>query len=346
MIYKLTSRIVLLITCAFMLFSSCSDSSSTTLLGDWIHKSDFEGVKRSGAVSFQIGDRVFVGTGFDGTYRLKDFWEYDAARNTWIRKADFPGTARNSAVAFSAAGKGYVGTGFDGTNRLNDFWQYDPDTNSWTQVADFLGDYPDEARYRYGAVAISLNDKGYVGSGYGATLPTGGANDLKDWWEYDPNTNTWSRKTSMGGSKRENAFAFVINGTAYVGGGYNNDYPTDFWKYNVSDDQWTELNPLDDADNSDYDYAIQRESASTFVINGKGYLCVGTFSSIVGTVWEYDVATDLWTQKTTFESTARDAAVSFAVGSYGYIATGRNGSTLRFDDLWAFDPNATQVTGN
>jgi N-acetylneuraminic acid mutarotase len=345
--YKLMSRITMLFVCAFLLFSSCSDSSSTTLLGDWIRKSDFEGVSRSGAVSFQIGERVFVGTGFDGTYRLKDFWEYDAARNTWYRKADFPGVARNSAVAFSAGGKGYVGTGFDGTNRLNDFWEYDPDANTWRQVADFLGDYPNEARYRYGAVSLSLNNKGYVGSGYGSVESNGGANDLKDWWEYDPGTNLWTQKTSIGGSKRSNAFSFVINGVGYLGGGSNNGtYPTDFWSYDATTDNWTALKPLDDPNNTDYDYAIQRESASTFVINGKGYLCVGTFSSIVGTVWEYDVATDFWTQKTTFEGTARDAAVSFAVGSYGYITTGRNGSTLRFDDLWLFDPTATVVTGN
>ncbi len=342
-INKLMSRSNVLLAFLLLALFSCSDSDSTSdLLGDWIRQSDFEGVKRSGAVSFQIGDRTFVGTGFDGTYRLKDFWEYDAARNTWYRKADFPGTARNSAVAFSANGKGYVGTGYDGTNRLNDFWEYDPTANTWKQVADFLGEYPDEARYRYGAIALSLNNKGYVGSGYGALEPTGGANDLKDWWEYDPTANTWTRKTSIGGSKRSNAFGFVIDGQGYVGGGTNNGtYPTDFWKYNQESDLWVELNPLDDTDDSDYTYAIQRESPATFVVNGLGYMCGGTYSAITSTVWEYNPGTDLWTQKSSFEGTSRDAAVGFAVGSYGYVATGRNGSTLRFDDIWKFDPQAT-----
>jgi N-acetylneuraminic acid mutarotase len=344
-IKKITSRQTLLWVLFIGLSFSCSNSdNTTTLIGDWARQSDFEGVKRSGAVSFQIGDRVFVGTGFDGTYRLKDFWEYDAASNSWFRKAEFPGIARNSAVAFSAGGKGYVGTGFDGNNRLNDFWEYNPDDNSWRQIADFLGDYPDEAKYRYGAIAFSLNDLGYVGSGYGASTATGGANDLKDLWEYNPGLDTWTRKASIGNSKRSNAFVFVINGVAYVGGGTNNGtYPTDFWKYNLTENRWDELNPLDDADNSDYTYAIQRESAATFVVNGHAYLCGGTYSSILSNVWEYDVATDLWTEKTSFEGTARDAAVSFAVGSKGYITTGRNGSSLRFDDLWSFDPLAEKV---
>ena len=340
---KLLIRISILFVSLLFLFNACSDSTETAdLVGDWIRKSDFEGVKRSGAVSFQIGDRTFVGTGFDGTYRLKDFWEYDATRNTWYRKADLPGTARNSAVAFSANDKGYVGTGFDGTNRLNDFWEYDPTNDSWKQVADFLGEFSEESRYRYGAVALSLNNKGYVGSGYGFVAPTGGANDLKDWWEYDPNSNVWTRKTSIGGSKRSNAFGFEISDMGYVGGGSNNGtYPTDFWSYNATDDSWTELKPLDDADDSDYTYAIQREAASTFVIGGHAYLWGGTYSTITGSVWEYDTSTDLWTEKSDFEGTVRDAAVSFAVGTKGYIATGKNGSSLRFDDLWEFDPLAT-----
>jgi len=345
MIIKLNSmpRLSISLILLILVFSACSHSSNSDsdLVGDWIRKSDFEGAKRSGAVTFKIGDRVFVGTGFDGTYRLKDLWEYDATRNTWYRKADFPGVARNSAVAFSANGKGYVGTGFDGTNRLNDFWEYDPSANTWRRVADFLGGYENEAKYRYGAVALSLNNKGYVGTGYGSGDPNSGATELKDWWEYDPASNAWNRKTSIGGAKRTYAFGFEINGLGYVGGGSNNGvYPTDFWRYDALNDVWLELSPLDDADDSDYTYALQRDGAATFVINGYGYLCGGTFSSITGTVWESNIGTDRWTQKSTFEGTVRDAAVGFGVGSKGFITTGRNGSTLRFDDLWEFDPTA------
>src|SRR6218665_885842 len=179
-----------------------NNSSQKDKLGDWVKKSDFEGVGRSGAVTFTIGERVFIGTGFDGTNRLTDFWEYDATKNTWYKRKPFLGIGRNSAVAFSANGKGYVGTGFDGTNRLKDFYEYDPATDNWRQVADFTGSA------RYGAVAMSIGNKGYIGSGYDG-------NDLKDWWEFTPpvdelDLGSWTQKVSIGGSKRSNAFAFVI----------------------------------------------------------------------------------------------------------------------------------------
>src|SRR5690242_3602259 len=96
-----------------LLIGSCSSSDtddSSSLLGEWYKKSDFEGVSRSGAVVITIGDKAYMGTGYDGSKWLKDWWEYDADRDFWLRRADFPGTARSAAVAFTINGKGYVGT--------------------------------------------------------------------------------------------------------------------------------------------------------------------------------------------------------------------------------------------
>jgi len=80
----------------------------------------------------------------------------------------------------------------------------------------------------------------------------------------------------------------------------------------------------------------------TFVINGKGYVLLGTRATLDASVWEYNPATDNWTQKNSFEGSVRDSAVGFALGNYGFVATGRS-STLRFDDLWMFDPTAVDV---
>ncbi|HZX73158.1 MAG TPA: kelch repeat-containing protein [Cyclobacteriaceae bacterium] len=335
-----------------VLISSCNDNKNTPttdLIGDWLRKSDFEGVSRSGAVTFTIGTRVFVGTGFDGTYRLKDLWEFDAAKNTWFRKADFPGVARNSAVAFSANGKGYIGTGYDGVNRLNDFWEYNPTTNAWAQIADF----PADSKYRYGAVSMSTSTKGYVGAGYGANIPTGGGNDLKDWWSYNPTTATWTQEQSIGGSKRSFAFSMVIDGKGYVGGGSNNGlHPLDFWEFDPSTASWTQKNNLDDVSGDpNFTWALQREAAATFTINGLGYLTLGNNGSALGDCWQYDPSQDIyqvnykgWTQKTNFEGTPRDGAVGFSVGSKGYITTGRSSNT-RFDDIGEFDPTLPKVDG-
>src|SRR6187399_295985 len=102
--FNLRTRVFILLASisSITIASSCSspeEDSSSDLLGEWYKKSDFEGVSRSGAVAITIDNKAYVGTGFDGSKWLKDWWEYDADRDFWVRKADLPGSARSSAVA-------------------------------------------------------------------------------------------------------------------------------------------------------------------------------------------------------------------------------------------------------
>ena len=53
--------------------------------------------------------------------------------------------------------------------------------------------------------------------------------------------------------------------------------------------------------------------------------------------WEYDPATNAWTQKADFGGTARDGAVGFSIGSKGYIGTGYDG-TGSTKDFWEYTP--------
>ncbi len=310
--------------------SSCHKSSdSTTLIGNWVELSDFDGVPRSDAVGFTIGDKGYLGTGYNDDGRLKDFWEYDPVKNAWTQKADLPGVARNGAVGFGTDTKGYIGTGYDGENKLNDFWEFDPSTNTWTQKADFGG------TARYGAIGMAINNKGYIGSGYDG-------NYLKDFWQYDPATDTWTKKVSIGGSKRRDASCFVIDGKGYVVDGIDNGtYENDFWMYDPSTDTWTEKRKISNATDQSYDdkyTSITGISKAAFAVNGMGYL-VGGSGTIAKTVWEYDPVTDLWDQKTDLEGAERIEAVGFAIGTRGYVTTGRS-SSYYFDDIWGFDPNA------
>jgi N-acetylneuraminic acid mutarotase len=322
---------------SFVAATSCSDSADDdddTFLGEWYKKSSYEGVARSGSVGFVIDGKAYVGTGYDGDEWLKDFYQYDADKNNWYKKADFPGAARSAAVAFAINGKGYVGTGYDGTNYLKDFYEYDPSSDTWTQIADFTG------TARFQATAFSIENLGYVGTGYDG-------NYLKDIYAYDPQTNSWLQKASYSGDKLINAFSFSIDGRGYVGGGTNNGVLNqEFWEYDPLNDLWQEKNDLQDDDNdedeSDEDYTIARSMAVTFVMNGKGYVCVGTRSGLDSEVWEYNPSLDAWEEKNAFEGAGREAAVGFTVGDRGYITTGRS-STYRYDDLWQFDPAAEDV---
>jgi len=322
------------VTIGLLLFNACSigdpGNDTSGLLGEWYKKSDFEGSSRSGTVLITIGGKAYMGTGYDGSKWLKDWWEYDPERDFWTRKTDFPGVARSTATAFSIHGKGYVGTGYDGTKNLRDFWEYDPGADSWKQIADF------EGTARYGALSFAIGNRGYVGTGYDGSY-------LKDIWEYIPDTDSWTQRVSVGGSKRVNAFVFVIDDKAYLGGGKNSGVlQHDLWEYDAAADTWTAKKRLDHKDYTNQGYTISRELPASFVINGLGYITCGTVSALDPAVWEYNPAKDVWTKRTTFEGAVREGPVGFAMNGKGYLSTGRSG-TLRYDDIWMFDPLATDT---
>jgi len=314
----------------FIGLGGCNNDPDTDLIGNWVKLSPLDGVSRSDAVGFSIGDKGYVGTGYDGDDRLNDFWEYDPTRNSWTQRADLPGDVRNSAVGCGTDTKGYIGTGYNGISKLNDFWEYDPQTNKWTQKADFSGGI------RIGAVAFSIDNKVYIGSGYDGHY-------LKDFWKYDPDSDTWAQVSGFGGEKREDAVAFVIDRKAYVCTGINSGtYEDDFWVYDPDTDSWTQKRDIANTSNDSYDNkytSIVGSNKVAFTVNGKGYVATGGQGTTGTNVWEYDPVNDLWTAKTAFEGAARYEAVGFAIGSRGYVTTGRT-SSLYMEDLWAFDPDA------
>ncbi len=307
---------------------SCNDDDGDDFIGNWTEMSVFNEEPRSSSSAFTIGDRGYMGTGFDGDDYLKDFWAYDMATNSWQQLADFPGIERSSAVGFSSNGLGYMGTGFNGDSNeeLSDFYSYNPDTNTWTPIADFGGSA------RYGAVGFGSDTNGYVGTGFD------GDNDKKDFWKYDPITDTWEEIFGFGGSKRRDGAVFQIGQDVYLLSGVSNGiYEEDFWVFDLQSESWTALEDL----NEDDDDTIIRANAVAFSQNGLGYIACGEVGGALATVWEYNPGTRDWTERTAFERLARRDAVAFSNGQRAFVALGRNG-TLYLDDMMEFFPNDAQ----
>ncbi|MBS1658849.1 MAG: T9SS type A sorting domain-containing protein [Bacteroidetes bacterium] len=205
------------------------------LTNSWTQKTDFPGTGRRYAMGFSIGSKGYLGfgdSGFSG-YK-KDFWEYDPATDTWTEKAQIGGKGRAATAGFSIGNKGYVGPGgsvaSDG-GAARDFWEYDPVTNVWTQKTTFPGPG------RWSAVGFSIAGKGYVGTG-DIELNDFELASLKDFWEYDPVSDTWSQKADLGGSARYRAAGFAIGNKGYIGTGAYYDsicvcdyFFSDFWEY-------------------------------------------------------------------------------------------------------------------
>lgn len=324
--------LTILIAALPILFSACDDDDDD-LIGLWTRVSDLDGLARSDASSFTIGNKGYIVCGFQGDNkdRLKDLWEYDMNGGYWTQKASLPdeASARNSAVAFAINDKGYLGTGYNpdegNSGYLADFWEYNPSTNQWSKKADFPG------TARYGAVGFSVGGKGYIGAGYDG-------NYLKDFFEYNPNSNTWVQINSSI-NKRQSATSFVIDDVAYVVCGINNGtYLDEFWKFDPSEG-WSRLRDIANNSDEDYDddYNIVGYNRVAFVIDGCAYVTCGESGGVRSDTWKYYPSTDLWENVAKFKGTARTVAVSFSNGSKGYVATGRNG-TYRFDDIWTLDP--------
>lgn len=303
--------------------SCSSDDGDDNDMGNWVESSSFDGDARGNAVTFVIGDKGYLVSGYDGDDHLSDLWEYNKEGDFWVKKANFPGNPRSSAVGFAINGIGYFGTGYDGDNKLNDFWSYNPTTDTWTQKADFAG------TPRYGAIGFAVSGNGYIGTGYDGS-------ELKDFWKYDVAADEWTQSIGFGGDKRKDASVFVIDDKAYIGTGLRNgSYQNDFYEFDGNTETWTRLKDLDD---DDEDYSILLTSGVGFSLNGYGYIATGESSGITTKLWEYNPLTDTWEDRPNFEGTARQDASSFSFSDKAFVLMGRSGSYY-FDDNWEYRPN-------
>jgi len=138
----------------------------------------------------------------------------------------------------------------------------------------------------------------------------------------------WVESSTFDGNARGNSIAFVIGDKGYLVTGYDgDDYLSDTWEYNSTDDYWMKK--------ADFP-GTARSGAVGFELNGKGYIGTGyDGDDELQDFWQYDPVNDAWTQKADFAGTARYGAIGFSVAGNGYIGTGYDGSELK--DFWKYD---------
>jgi PKD repeat protein len=191
----------------------------------------------------------------------------------------------------------------------------------WVSKADFGG------TAREYAVGFSIGSKGYIGTGWDV-----GIGYRKDFWEYDPATNTWTQKADFGGTTRILATGFSIGNKGYIGTGIDfTGCVKDFWEYNPSTNTWTQK--------ADFGGSA-RSRATGFCIGSFGYLGTGINDQtnvFYSDFWEYSPSSNTWTQKANFSGGIRENATGFSIGNYGYLGTGYNGSSYK-NDFWQYNP--------
>jgi N-acetylneuraminic acid mutarotase len=193
-------------------------------------------------------------------------------------------------------------------------------SNSWKQKADIGFTQMNTSLARKGAVSFTIGAKAYVGTG----------NTGKDFWEYDPLTNTWSQRANFGGIARKRACGFSIANKGYIGIGYDGALTaySDFWEYDPAANTWTQKGFFPGG---------SRYDAVGFSIGSKGYVGTGYASGFKSDFWEYDPILNSWTQKANFAGVPRSSARGFAIDNKGYVACGVSSTLL--NDFWEYDPS-------
>lgn len=253
----------------------------------------------------------------------------------WVRIGYIKGQPRGGAVSFVIDNKAFVGLGYNGKTYFSDFNYYDGGTGLWQNAAPF----PGQPRER--AVAFVLNNKAYVGLGYNRDLTT---RELKDFYEYDPNTDTWTKIADFASTARYNAVAFSIGSKGYVGTGYDGTYfCNDLWEYNPGDNEWEEVASFPGG---------KREDAIAVVIDSKAYfICGRNNGSFSAELWSFDAVTNGWTDLTPDDeedyydefvlAVSRYNAVGFSINGKLYVGTGVNSGGSLDNTFYEFEP----VTG-
>jgi N-acetylneuraminic acid mutarotase len=251
----------------------------------------------------------------------------------WTKKADMP-TARGGYAACTVNKKIYVISG--GIPPMSDapaigaqdvpvVEEYDPATNMWTKMSDIptprrnvSASVVDEKIYVIGGWAFE--EIHYVHGGFrniGNVVPTVE--------EYDPATNTWTKKSDMP-TARGGLTTCVVNGRIYAIGGVTDrmELVAAVEEYNPATDTWTKRS----------DIPTPRWNLSASVVERKIYVIGGWRKEktiykggserkiwVVSTVEEYDPATDTWTKRADMP-TARGGLATCAVNKKIYAIGG------------------------
>ena len=138
------------------------------------------------AISFTANSNGYVVGGrlknnsSSSSFTSKFMYQYNALADIWTQKADYCDTSgRENGIAFVVNNNAYVGTGQAHVGSIlyyyREFCVYNILTDTWAQAPDF------PATDRAYAVAVSVNNKAYAGTGF---LYNSAEIYFNDWWEF------------------------------------------------------------------------------------------------------------------------------------------------------------------
>lgn len=181
-------------------------------------------------------------------------------------------------------------------------------------------------QHRTGAIAFAINDKVYYGLG------SQNNEYKKDFWSWDPTSNTWTQQAPFPGAGRNNPATFVMNNQGYVfrGATYQGEaLLTDLWRYNPSTNIWTLLPTSPGSFGNTPFVAIDENNV---------YIGMGsTSNSFSKEIWLFDAANEAWRRLPDFPEDGRRNVYAFAANHKLIIGGGASSSTLNPATVWELD---------
>ena len=323
----------------------------------WFQKSDFSGISRTDAVSFNVGTNAYIATGFDGINLLDDIWQYNITADTWTQIASVPGNnaKRRDAVAFVIDTDVFIGTGNSATATVEisplekpkpqrNFVVFHTTTNTFGWGGRQPDSMPDWERHK--AIAFSIGRKGYVGLGTRT-------NPVNDVWEYTLDADTsgnpgyaWRIVANFPGGRRTEAVAAVLAGKAYIGTGLdeNGNYKNDLYSFHPVDG-WASIGFMPEGTARANGVAFSLSYAKKSV--NYNMIFVGTgrnATTLLNDFYAFDIEQRQWKRIADCGTVGREGAVSFTIvrddefdiDRRGMVALGQGAVKLK--DVWEYLP--------
>ena len=147
--------------------------------------------------------------------------------------------------------------------------------------------------------------------------------------------DTWVQKDSVNGQPRSSAASFVMDGEGFVVGGLDIlDFSRKMYSYDVDQNDWDKELSIGGVNGS----GLNRGGAIAFSINDKAYVGLGQGNTApyYNDLWEYDPATESWSQKASFIGSPRRQAVAFEIDDLAYVGTGQSSNGYE-KDFYSYD---------
>jgi uncharacterized repeat protein (TIGR03803 family) len=275
--------------------------------GTYTKKLDFNGSEKgrySAGSLMQASNGKLYGMALGGEFSDGVVFEYDPATNAYTKKLDFNrsdnGNVPISGLAMADNGRLYGLSNRGGLNGLGVLFEFDPATTTYTKKIDFDGS--DKGSLPGGSLLRALNGKFY------GTTTGGGVDNYVVLFEYDPATNTYTKKQdfdyTMKGSN-PSSLILAANGKLYGMTRYGGvNYLGVLFEYDPATNTYTKKLDFDGTNKGGFPYGSLIQA-----VNGKLYGMTNSGgANFDGVLFEYDLTSNTYTKKIDFDYLTKGAA--------------------------------------